>query len=200
MNKSAPGYGELEEIGLAADRAAVLTRQLLTFSRQQPLALSDLRPNEVIEQIQRLLERLLGDVKLTLSLEALSGAVRADRGQLEQVLMNLVVNARDAMHQGGKVEVATGDIEITQDFVRKHPGTRPGNYVVIAVSDTGTGMTPDVKDRIFEPFFTTKAPGKGTGLGLSTVYGIVQQCGGFVLVDSEVGLGTTFKIYLPRVE
>ncbi len=200
MNKSAPGYGELEEIGLAADRAAVLTRQLLTFSRQQPLALSDLRPNEIIEQIQRLLERLLGDVKLTLSLEALSGAVRADRGQLEQVLMNLVVNARDAMHQGGKVEVATGDIEITQDFVRKHPGTRPGNYVVIAVSDTGTGMTPEVKDRIFEPFFTTKAPGKGTGLGLSTVYGIVQQCGGFVLVDSEVGLGTTFKIYLPRVE
>jgi PAS domain S-box-containing protein len=199
--KSAPGHEEVAEIGLAADRAAVLTRQLLTFSRQQPLSLQDLRPNEVIEEIQRLLERLLGDdIKLALSMEALTGSVRADRGQLEQVLMNLAVNARDAMPNGGKLEIATGDTEVTPDFARMHPGTKPGSYVVIAVNDTGTGMTADVKGRIFEPFFTTKPRGKGTGLGLSTVYGIVQQCGGFVLVDSEVGLGTTFKIYLPRAE
>ena len=199
--KGTPGYEEVAEIGLAADRAAVLTRQLLTFSRQQPLTLQDLRPNEVIEEIQRLLERLLGDeIKLTLSKEALTGTVRADRGQMEQVLMNLAVNARDAMPNGGKLEIATGDIELTQDFVRKHPGTKTGWHVLIAVSDTGTGMTADVKARMFEPFFTTKARGKGTGLGLSTVYGIVQQSGGFVLVDSEVGLGTCFKIYLPRAE
>jgi len=200
MSKEAPGYQEVQEIGLAADRAAVLTRQLLTFSRQQPLSLEDLRPNAVIEGIQRLLERLLGDdVKLTLSLEALVGSVRGDRGQVEQVLMNLVVNARDAMPSGGKVEIATGDTEVTKELARMHPGTRPGEYVVIAVSDTGTGMSPDVQARIFEPFFTTKEPGKGTGLGLSIVYGIVDQCGGFLTVDSELGLGTTFKIYLPRV-
>jgi two-component system cell cycle sensor histidine kinase/response regulator CckA len=201
MPKASPGYEEIAEIGLAADRAGVLTRQLLTFSRQQPLTMEELRPNAVIEEIQRLLERLLGDeVKLALSMEALAGSVRADRGQLEQVLMNVVVNARDAMSGGGKVEIATGDSEVTSEFARMHPGTKPGAYVVIAVSDTGSGMTEDVKARIFEPFFTTKARGKGTGLGLSTVYGIVQQCGGFLLVDSEIGLGTTFKIYLPRAE
>ena len=200
MPKEAAGFQEVQEIGLAADRAAVLTRQLLTFSRQQPLALEDLRPNAVIEGIQRLLDRLLGDnVKLAMSLEALVGSVRGDRGQLEQVLMNLVVNARDAMPDGGKVEIATGDTQVTRELVRIHPGSEPGAYVIIAVSDTGTGMTPDVKARIFEPFFTTKEPGKGTGLGLSTVYGIVEQFGGFLTVDSEPGLGTTFKIYLPRV-
>ena len=201
ISKGAPGHEEVAEIGLAADRAAVLTRQLLTFSRQQPLSLQDLRPNEVIEEIQRLLERLLGDeIKLALSMEALTGTVRADRGQLEQVLMNLAVNARDAMPNGGKLEIATGDIEVTPEFARKHPGTEPGFYVLIAVSDTGTGMSADIKARIFEPFYTTKPRGKGTGLGLSTVYGIVQQSGGFILVDSEPGLGTTFRIYLPRAE
>jgi signal transduction histidine kinase len=201
MPKDSAGYEEIAEIGLAADRAAVLTRQLLTFSRQQPLTMEELRPNVVIEEIQRLLERLLGDeVKLTMSMEALAGSVRADRGQLEQVLMNLVANARDAMPTGGKLEVATGDCEVTPEFVRLHPGTKPGAYVVIAISDTGTGMSAEVKARIFEPFFTTKPRGKGTGLGLSTVYGIVQQVGGFLLVDSEPGLGTTFKIYLPRAE
>ena len=200
MPRDTAGFQEVQEIGLAADRAAVLTRQLLTFSRQQPLTMEDIRPNAVIEGIQRLLERLLGDeVKLTMSLEALVGSVRADRGQLEQVLMNLVVNARDAITNGGKVEIATGDTEVTREVARLHPGTKPGAYVVIAVSDTGSGMTPEVKARIFEPFFTTKEPGKGTGLGLSTVYGIVEQCGGFLMVDSEPGLGTTFKIYLPRV-
>jgi two-component system, cell cycle sensor histidine kinase and response regulator CckA len=200
MPKDSAGFQEVQEIGLAADRAAVLTRQLLTFSRQQPLTMEDIRPNAVIEGIQRLLDRLLGDdVKLAMSLEALVGSVRADRGQLEQVLMNLVVNARDAMENGGKVEIATGDTEVTREMVRLHPGTKPGAYVVIAVTDTGSGMTPEVKARIFEPFFTTKEPGKGTGLGLSTVYGIVEQCGGFLMVDSEPGLGTTFKIYLPRV-
>ena len=201
MDAESSGYDEVREIGLAADRAGVLTRQLLTFSRQQPLSMEELRPNAIIEEIERLLRRLLGDeVKLTLSLEALAGGVRADRGQLEQVLMNLVVNARDAIAGSGKVEIATGDREVKQDFVRLHPGTKPGKYVVIAVSDTGCGMSPEVKARIFEPFFTTKQRGKGTGLGLSTVYGIVQQCGGFLLVDSEEGRGSTFKIYLPRVD
>ncbi|HJQ21516.1 MAG TPA: PAS domain S-box protein [Gemmatimonadaceae bacterium] len=201
MNAESPGHDEIREIGLAADRAGVLTRQLLTFSRQQPLSMEELRPNAVIEEIERLLRRLLGDdVKLALSLEALGGCVRADRGQLEQVLMNLVVNARDAIAGSGKVEIATGDTELKQDFVRMHPGTKAGKYVVIAVSDTGCGMSPEVKGRIFEPFFTTKQRGKGTGLGLSTVYGIVQQCGGFLLVDSEPGRGSTFKIYLPRVD
>ena len=199
--KGAPGFPELEEIGLAADRAAVLIRQLLTFSRQQPPATEELRPNAVIDEIQRLLARLLGEkVKLTLSLEALSGSVRADRGQLEQVLMNLVANARDAMPEtGGKVEIATGDTDVDEKFARLHPDTQPGSYVLIAVSDTGGGMTPEVKARIFEPFFTTKERGKGTGLGLSTVYGIVKQCGGFSIVDSAPGRGTNFKIYLPRI-
>jgi two-component system cell cycle sensor histidine kinase/response regulator CckA len=201
MSRESPGYEEVEQIGLAADRAAVLTRQLLTFSRQQPLALEELRPNAVIEEIQRLIERLLGDdVKLTLSLEALAGSVRADRGQLEQVLMNLVVNARDAMPSGGEVQIATADQEATAEVARLYPGTKGGAYVVISVSDTGIGMTPDVRARIFEPFFTTKAPEKGTGLGLSIVYGIVQQCGGFITVDTDVGRGTTFRIYLPRVD
>jgi len=201
MHAESSGYDEVREIGLAADRAGVLTRQLLTFSRQQPLSMEELRPNVVIEEIERLLRRLLGDeVKLALSLEALTGSVRADRGQLEQVLMNLVVNARDAISGSGKVEVATGDTDVKQDFVRMHPGTKPGKYVVISVNDTGDGMSPEVRARIFEPFFTTKERGKGSGLGLSTVYGIVQQCGGFLLVDSEVGRGSTFKIYLPRVD
>jgi len=201
MDAESEGYDEVREIGLAADRAGVLTRQLLTFSRQQPLSMEELRPNAVIEEIERLLRRLLGDdVKLALSLEALAGCVRADRGQFEQVLMNLVVNARDAIEGQGKVEIATGDTELRQDFVRMHPGTKAGKYVVIAVGDTGCGMPPEVRARIFEPFFTTKQRGKGTGLGLSTVYGIVQQCGGFLLVDSEVGRGSTFKIYMPRVD
>ena len=197
----APGYSELEGIGLATDRATVLTRQLLTFSRQQPLTLTDVRCNEVIEGIQHLLERLVGDdVVLALSLDASTGVVHADRGQLEHVLMNLAVNARDAMPNGGRLDVATFDAEVKRELARLHPGILPGDFVCITVSDTGSGMTPEVKARIFEPFFSTKERGKGTGLGLSTVYGIVRQCGGFLMVDSEPGSGTTVRLYLPRID
>ena len=201
MARNAEGYRELEEIKLAADRAAVLIRQLLTFSRRHAVVMEDLWPDSVIEGIQPLLERVLGrEVTLTVTPSALPCGVRANRGQLEQILVNIVVNARDAMPHGGTVTISATEVEVTRDFVRLHPGARAGSYVMIALSDSGVGMPPDVRARIFEPFYTTKARGKGTGLGLSTVYGMVQQFGGFILVDSTVDVGTTFQIYLPRVE
>ena len=185
----------------AADRATTLTRQLLAFSRKQLLELKVVDVNAIVEDMERLLRPLIGEnVKLTTSLATGAGHTRADAGQLEQVLMNLVVNAKDAMPDGGKLTIQTQNIVMDENHRRGQMFIRPGNYVMLSVSDTGMGMDRETQSRIFEPFFTTKEKGKGTGLGLSTVYGIVKQSGGYVMVQSEKGHGTTFNIYLPQVE
>jgi PAS domain S-box-containing protein len=189
------------EVTRAAERAAALTRQLLAFSRKQLLQPKVLDVAEVLEHSRGLLERLIGeDVELVTRGEPGVGRVRADPVQLDQVILNLAVNARDAMPRGGRLVLEASNADLDEDYAHEHVTVRPGRYVMLAVSDTGHGMDKETQQRIFEPFFTTKEMGKGTGLGLSTVYGIVQQSGGYVWVYSEVGRGTTFKIYLPRVE
>jgi len=192
---------DLEQITAAGTRATELTRQLLTFSRQTILEPRVFELNEVLSRLDKLLQRILGeDIDLVSLPSATSGRIRADPGSIEQVIMNLVVNARDAMVKGGKLTIETSSVFLDDEYVKLHLGARPGPHVMLAVSDTGIGMDKDTVARIFEPFFTTKGPGKGTGLGLSIVFGIVQQSGGNVWVYSEPGKGTTFKIFLPQVE
>ena len=196
-----PRRARLKEILMAGERAASLTRQLLAFSRRQVLEPRVLNLNSVLADIEKMLRRLIGeDVELVSTLKPDVGRVKVDPGQIEQVIMNLALNARDAMPEGGKLLIETSNVEIDEKYVRSHSPMMPGKYVMVAVSDTGCGMDLDTQAHIFEPFFTTKEEGRGTGLGLATVYGIVKQSGGFIWVYSEPGRGSTFKIYLPFIE
>jgi PAS domain S-box-containing protein len=191
----------VEEIQKAASRGAMLTRQLLAFGRKEMLSMRVLDVNAVVAGMEGMLQRLIGeDVELETFAATIPPAVRADRGQLEQVVLNLVVNARDAMPQGGKVTIEVHHAVLDETYAAQHPTVRPGPYVLLTVTDTGRGMDAETLQHVFEPFFTTKERGKGTGLGLATVYGIVEQCGGHVIAYSEPGVGSTFKVYLPPAD
>ena len=191
----------VDEINRAADRAAGLTRQLLLFSRRQALQLSTVDLNDVVVNMSRMLARILGeDIRVQFEYASRALTINADAGMIDQVLLNLAVNSRDAMPAGGRLTVALSECELDESTAAVHPGARPGAYACLTVSDTGDGIAPDVLPRVFEPFYTTKEVGKGTGLGLATVLGIVQQHGGWVDVQSEFGHGTVVRVYLPRAE
>jgi PAS domain S-box-containing protein len=196
-----PLRGNIEEINRATERGEDLTHQLLAFSRRQIMDLKVLNLNVLVDSLGKMLRRVIGeDIEMVTVLADDLGRVKVDPGQIEQVILNLAVNARDAMPKGGKLTLETANVELDEFYARSRISVTPGRYVMLSVSDTGCGMSPEVREQIFEPFFTTKKEGKGTGLGLSTVYGIIKQSGGNVWVYSEPGQGTTFKIYLPRVE
>ena len=201
LDKGDPKQQEVEEIKKAVRRASSLIQQLLAFSRRQVLQLRVMDLNAVLKNIQQLLQRLIGeDTELIILPTPALGHVKADPGQIEQVLMNLALNARDAMPKGGKVTIRTANVMIDETFARRHLIAPPGPYIMLSVTDTGSGMDEETQAHIFEPFFTTKEQGKGTGLGLATVYGIVKQSGGSIFVYSEPGKGATCQIYLPRVD
>ncbi|HMJ26298.1 MAG TPA: ATP-binding protein [Pyrinomonadaceae bacterium] len=196
-----PLYRPLEQIKKSGERAAALTRQLLAFSRKQMLQPKIIDLNQIVVDMNKLLQRLIGeDIDLMMGLAADLGKVKADPNQIEQILMNLSINARDAMPKGGRLTIETSNVDLSEKYSREHVSVRPGQYVMLAVSDNGCGMDAMTQAHIFEPFFTTKEVGKGTGLGLATVYGIVKQSEGTIWLYSEVGQGTTFKIYLPCAE
>jgi signal transduction histidine kinase/CheY-like chemotaxis protein len=198
---SDPRHEDVNEILKAAARAASLTRQLLAFSRREVMVPQVLALDSVIAGMEQMLRRLIGeDIRVTRTTDGTVALVRADSGQIERVLLNLAVNARDAMPTGGSIEIAVAAATVDAAFASRHPLLAPGPYVRLSVADTGCGMTEEVRAHMFEPFFTTKEEGHGTGLGLATVYGIVEQSGGAIEVDSEEGRGTTFHVYLPRVE
>jgi PAS domain S-box-containing protein len=201
MDPLDPSRKRIEEIKKAGERSASLTRQLLAFSRKQVLASKILSLNNVVRDTESLLQRVIGeDINLTSVLHSRLDHVKGDAGQLGQVLLNLAINARDAMPQGGNLTIETGNLDLGRDYLKVHTDMRPGHYVMLSVTDSGAGMPPEVQKRIFEPYYTTKELGKGTGLGLAMVHGVVKQSEGYIEVYSEPGLGTSFKVYLPRAE
>ena len=201
LGKDNPLSEHVEEVEKAGQRAASLTKQLLAFSRQQVLTPTVLDLNAIVTDMHKMLPRLLGeDIEVTTTLAEDLGRVKVDQGQVEQVIMNLAVNARDAMPEGGQLKIETANARLDESFTRRHPGSVVGRYVMLSVTDSGIGMSPETQAQIFEPFFTTKERGQGTGLGLATVYGVVKQSDGYITVDSAPGKGASFKIYLPRTE
>jgi signal transduction histidine kinase len=199
LKQTDPLRDTILRINQAAIKAGNLTQQLLAFSRRQVLEMKVVDLNETIRELNNMLRRVIGeDIELITALEKNLWHTKVDPRQIDQVIINLAVNAKDAMPNGGKLTIETTNVHVDRSYAYDHAGILPGLYVMLSVSDTGTGISPEIKDRIFEPFFTTKEKGKGTGLGLSTIYGIINQCGGSILIYSEPGQGTTFKIYLSR--
>src|SRR5207248_1381668 len=199
--ESGPLWRDASLIHRTAERAASLTGQLLAFSRKQHLQPKVLELNGVVTDMDKMLQRLIGeDIELATILDQKLGRVKVDPGQMEQLILNLAVNARDAMPDGGRLTIETSNVHLDETYTKQHVSAKPGRYVMLAVSDTGVGMDSETQARIFEPFFTTKEVGKGTGLGLSTVYGVIRQSGGHIWVDSQLGRGSAFEVYLPMVQ